>query len=88
VDQRSIRDHLLFSIGFAISRRRDLLRRLLKEHVTDNTRHQLAKRSSSISNNPALRSMSRGRRSGSPPAEPHGRAPDKQVSADPRKDYR
>jgi hypothetical protein len=33
-------DQLLFSIG----QNRDLLRRLLKEHVTDATREQLAKR--------------------------------------------
>jgi hypothetical protein len=35
---------LTFSIGYAISRNRDLLRRLLTEHVTDATREQLAKR--------------------------------------------
>ena len=39
-----VRDQLLFSIGFAVSRNRDLLRRLLKEHITDATREQLAKR--------------------------------------------
>jgi hypothetical protein len=44
VDHRSFRDMLVSSIGFAISRNRDLLRRLLKEHVTDATREQLAKR--------------------------------------------
>jgi hypothetical protein len=44
VDHRSFRDQLLFSIGFAISRSRDLLRRLLKEHVTDDTRQLRAKR--------------------------------------------
>jgi len=42
MDQRSIRDMLLFSIGFAIGRNRDLLRRLLKERVSDDTRHRLA----------------------------------------------
>jgi hypothetical protein len=35
---------LVSSIGFAISQNRDLLRRLLKEHVTDAAREQLAKR--------------------------------------------
>ena len=40
----SFRDQLMFSIGFAIGRRRDLLRRMLKEHVTDDTRTQLAKK--------------------------------------------
>jgi hypothetical protein len=44
VDQRSFRGQLLLSMGFALSRSRDLLRRLLKEHVTDDVRHQLAKR--------------------------------------------
>jgi hypothetical protein len=44
MDHRSFRDQLLFSIGFAIGQQRDLLRRLLKEHVTDATREQLAKR--------------------------------------------
>jgi hypothetical protein len=44
VDHRSFRDMLLSSIGFAIGRNRDLLRRMLKEHVTDATREQLAKR--------------------------------------------
>jgi hypothetical protein len=44
VDHRSFRAQLAFSIGFAIGQNRDLLRRLLKEHVTDATREQLAKR--------------------------------------------
>jgi len=44
MDHRSFRDMLVSSIGFAISRNRDLLRRLLSEHVTDATRAQLAKR--------------------------------------------
>jgi hypothetical protein len=44
MDHRSFRDSLVFSIGFAIGRSRPLLRRLLKEHVTDGTREQLAKR--------------------------------------------
>jgi hypothetical protein len=44
MDRSSFRDQLMFSIGFAISRNRDLLRRLLTEHVTDATRDQLAKR--------------------------------------------
>jgi hypothetical protein len=44
VAHRSFRDLLLFDIGFAIDRNRALLRRLLKEHVTDDTRHQLAKK--------------------------------------------
>jgi len=44
LDHRSFRDQLAFSIGFAVSRSRDLLRRLLKEHVADNAREQLAER--------------------------------------------
>jgi hypothetical protein len=44
MDQHSFRNQLLFSIGFVIGQNRDLLRRLLKEHVTDATREQLAKR--------------------------------------------
>jgi hypothetical protein len=44
MDHRSFRDQLAFSIGFAIARSRDLLRRLLKEHTTDDARQQLAAR--------------------------------------------
>jgi hypothetical protein len=44
MDHRSFRDQLAFSIGFAVARSRDLLRRLLKEHVTDDTRQMLADR--------------------------------------------
>jgi hypothetical protein len=33
-----------FSIGFAVSRRRDLLRRIFKEHTPANARRQLAER--------------------------------------------
>jgi hypothetical protein len=39
LDHRSFRDQLAFSIGFAVSRSRVLLRRLLKEH-----RRELAER--------------------------------------------
>jgi hypothetical protein len=44
VDHSSFRDQLGFSIGFAVSQSRDLLRRLLKEHVADDARQQLAAR--------------------------------------------
>jgi hypothetical protein len=44
VNHRSFRDQLAFSIGFEVSRSPDLLRRLLKEHVADDARAQLAKR--------------------------------------------
>jgi hypothetical protein len=33
-----------FSIGLAVSRSRDLLRRIVKEHAPDDARHQLAER--------------------------------------------
>ena len=36
------RDHLVFSIGFALSRSRQLLRRLLKEHAPDDAQRELA----------------------------------------------
>ena len=42
VDHRSFRDQLAFSIGFAVTRSRALLRRLLKEHAPDDARQQLA----------------------------------------------
>lgn len=75
MDQRSIRDQLTFSIGFAISRSRDLLRRLLKEQVSDGTRDQIAKRvvehlerSGFEIDEPGHAIRKR------PPVEPHGRA--------------
>jgi hypothetical protein len=40
----SFRDHLVFSIGFAIARSRSLLRRILKEHAPDEAQQQLAER--------------------------------------------
>ena len=44
MDHRSLRDQLVFSIGFALSRSRDLLRRLLREHAPDDARRELAER--------------------------------------------
>ena len=44
MDHRSFLDQLLFSIGFAIGQNRDLLRRILKEHVADDSRHRLAEK--------------------------------------------
>jgi hypothetical protein len=44
MNQGCFRDQLAFSIGFAISRSRDLLRRLLKEHAPDDARQELAER--------------------------------------------
>jgi hypothetical protein len=44
VDHRSFRDQFAFSIGFAVTRSRDLLRRLVKEHAPDDARQMLAER--------------------------------------------
>jgi hypothetical protein len=44
MDHRSSRDQLAFSIGFAVTRSRDLLRRILKEHTADDARQMLANR--------------------------------------------
>jgi hypothetical protein len=44
VDHRSFRDQFAFSIGFAVSQSRALLRRLLKEHAPDDARQMLAER--------------------------------------------
>ena len=40
----SFRDHLVFSIGFALARSRDLLRRVLREHAPDDAKQELAER--------------------------------------------
>jgi len=40
----SFRDLLLFGIGFTIQQNRDLMRRILKEHVADDAWQMLAKR--------------------------------------------
>jgi hypothetical protein len=44
VDQGSFRDQLAFSIGFAVTRSRALLRRILTEHAPDDARQVLADR--------------------------------------------
>ena len=44
VDHRSFRDQIAFSIGFAVSRSRELLRRLIREHAPDDARRMLAQR--------------------------------------------
>jgi hypothetical protein len=41
MDHGSFRDQLAFLIGFAVSRSRDLLRRILKEHTTDDALRSL-----------------------------------------------
>jgi hypothetical protein len=59
MDHRSFRDLLTFGIGFAIQQNRDLMLRILKEHVADDARQQLAKRLSRTSNSLASRSTNR-----------------------------
>jgi hypothetical protein len=44
MDHHSFRDQLTFSIGFAVSRSRALLRRLLTEHAPDDAQRELAER--------------------------------------------
>ena len=44
MDHRSFRDQLVFSIGFAVTRSRGLLRRLLTEHTPDDARQMFAER--------------------------------------------
>ena len=44
MDQGSFRDQLAFAIGFAVSRSRALLRRMVREHAPDDARQQLAER--------------------------------------------
>ena len=44
MDHHPFRAHLVFSIGFALSRSRDLLHRLLREHAPDDARQELAER--------------------------------------------
>jgi hypothetical protein len=44
MDQGRFRDQLAFSIGFAVSRSRDLLRRIVREHAPDDARQELAER--------------------------------------------
>jgi hypothetical protein len=44
VDHRSFRDQLAFSVGYALTRSRALLRRILTEHAPDDARRQLAER--------------------------------------------
>jgi hypothetical protein len=41
---RSLRDELAFSIGYAVSRSRSLLRDILRQHISDGPRQQLGKR--------------------------------------------
>jgi hypothetical protein len=44
MDQDSFRDMLAFAIGFVIESNKPLLRRILKEHVSDDARDMLAKK--------------------------------------------
>jgi hypothetical protein len=44
MDHSSFRGQLIFAIGFAVSRSRDLLQDILKQHVSDGPREHLGKR--------------------------------------------
>ena len=44
MDHHSLRDQLVFSIGFVVSRDRALLRRIVTEHAPDDAKEQLAQR--------------------------------------------
>jgi hypothetical protein len=44
MDHSSFRGQLIFGIGFAVSRSRDLLRDILHLHVSDEAREQLGRR--------------------------------------------
>jgi hypothetical protein len=71
----SFRQHLVFSIGFALTRSRSLLRRLLKEHAPDVARQELAERvvkhleQSGFDLDEETRALRQ-----RPPVEPHGMA--------------
>jgi len=71
----SFREHLVFSIGLALTRSRSLLRRLLKEHASDDARHDLAERvvthleQSGFELDEEARALRK-----RPPLEPHGMA--------------
>ena len=73
MDHDSFRDQLAFSIGFALSGSRDLLRRLLREHAPDDARQSSPSGSWSTSKQSGFEideaaQVMRKR----PPMEPHG----------------
>ena len=71
----SFREHLVFSIGFALTRSRSLLRRLLKEHAPDDARHELAERVVRHLEESGFELDEEGRALRKrPPLEPHGMA--------------
>ena len=71
----SFRQHLVFSIGFALTRSRSLLRRLLQEHAPEEAKHELAERvvkhleQSGFELDEEARALRK-----RPPLEPHGMA--------------
>ena len=71
----SFREHLVFSIGLALTRSRSLLRRLLKEHAPDDARQEVAERvvkhleESGFELDEEARALRK-----RPPLEPHGMA--------------
>ena len=70
----SFREHLVFSIGFALTRRRGLMRRLLKEHAPDDARQELAEGVKHLEQSGfELDEEARALRK-RPPLEPHGMA--------------
>jgi hypothetical protein len=71
----SFRQHLVFSIGLALTGSRSLLRRLLKEHVSDQTRHELGERIISHLDQSGYELDEAGQAlKKRPPLEPHGMA--------------
>ena len=74
MDHRSFHDQLAFSIGFVVTRSRDLLRRLLKEHVTDDARQMLRSPIGwwSTWNSPVSRSTKPSSYEEAPPTRGHG----------------
>ncbi len=69
----SFRDQLAFSIGFAITRSRGLLRRILKEHAADEARNRLADRVIEHLERSGYEVDDEGRvLREKPPAKPHG----------------
>ena len=71
----SFREHLVFSIGFALTLNRSLLRRLMKQHAPDDAKRELGERvvkhlEESGFEVDEARQVLRKR----PPLEPHGMA--------------
>jgi hypothetical protein len=85
VDHRSFRDQLAFSIGFAVTRSRELLRRILKEHSPDDARQQLAARVIAELKQSGVRDRRDGAGYAEAPAEPDARVARNSRSPRPRR---